>query len=108
MITEQDLKAAIAECQGRKNPDANTCIKLAAFYTIQKEMFGEDKDAEHIPSYSYAPPPDSLIEIDSDSEFAELVNGREQKEVMPILDELLETLKVIQPRLYDAVMGKLS
>ena len=108
MITEQDLKAAIAECQGRKNPDANTCIKLAAFYTIQKEMFGEGKDAEHIPSYSYAPPPDNLIEFDGDSEFAELVNGREQKEVMPILDELLETLKVIQPRLYDAVMGKLS
>ena len=108
MITETDLKAAIAECQGKKNPDASTCIKLAAFYTIQREMFGEEKDVEHVPSYSYAPAPENTIDFDSGSEFAELVNGREQKEVMPILDELMSTLQVIQPRLYDAVMGKLS
>ena len=107
MITEQDLKAAIAECQGKRNPDANTCIKLAAFYTIQREMFGEDKEAE-LPSYSYASAPETRIEIDSGSEFAEMVNGREQKEVMPIIDELMSTLKVIQPRLYNAVMEKLS
>lgn len=107
MITKHDLEAAIAECQGKRNPDANTCIKLAAFYTIQREMFGEEKDAEPV-SYSYAPPPDPAIEIDSDSEFANLVNGREQGEIMPIIDELMETLKMIQPRLYNAVIEKLS
>ena len=105
VITEKDLKAAIAECQGRRNPDANTCIKLAAFYTIQREMFGEDKEVEH---YSYAPPPDSMIELDSGTEFARAINGRTQKEVLPILDELMTTLQVIQPRLYDAVINKLS
>ena len=105
MITEHDLKAAIAECQGKRNPDANTCIKLAAFYTIQKAMFGEEKNAEQA-SYSYAPPP--TIEIESKSEFAEIVNGKEPGEVMPVIDELMETLKVIQPRLYDAVINKLT
>ena len=30
MITEHDLKEAIAECEGNRNPDARTCIKLAA------------------------------------------------------------------------------
>ena len=34
MITEQDLLEAIAECQGQRNPNANTCIKLAAYYII--------------------------------------------------------------------------
>ena len=104
MITKKDLDSAIAECQGKRNPDAKTCIMLAAFYTIKREMFGE---AEQL-SYSYAPAPSSTIEIESDTEFARMVNGREQKEVLPVIDELMETLNVIQPRLYDAVMNKLA
>ena len=35
MITEMDLQEAIAECQGKRNPNADTCIKLAAFYIIK-------------------------------------------------------------------------
>lgn len=107
MITAQDLKAAIAECQGKRNPDSNTCIKLAAFYTIQREMFGEEKNAEQ-PVYSYAPPPESTIDFNGNTEFARAIDGRVQKEVWPILDELMSTLQVIQPRLYDAVISKLS
>lgn len=106
VITKQDLEAAIAECQGKKNPDAKTCIMLAAFYTIQREMFGEEKHAEQ---YSYAPAPvRNTVYIDSDSEFARAIDGRDLDEVFPIIDELMETLKIIQPRLYDAVMMKLS
>ncbi len=108
MITMQDLQTAIAECQGKRNPDASTCIKLAAFYTIKREMFGEEKDAEPQPVYSYAPPPESVVEFESGSEFSERIDGKVQKDVWPILDELMSTLQVIQPRLYDAVISKLS
>ena len=65
MITEKDLQEAIAECEGARNPNANTCIKLAAFYTIRQHMFGEQ------PSYSFsAPPVEPETPIVSDSEFA--------------------------------------
>lgn len=108
MITRQDLEQAIAECQGERNPNANTCIKLAAFLTIKRELFGEEKKAEQSPSYSYAPAPiRNTIEIDSESEFARVIDGREQQEIMPVLDELMETLRIIQPRLYEVVMEKL-
>lgn len=104
MITKKDLEAAIAECQGKRNPDSKTCIMLAAFYTIRREMFGDD-----LPEYSFAPAPiRNMIEIDSDSEFARAVNGREQNEILPIINELMETLNIIQPRLYNAVMDKLA
>lgn len=106
MITETDLNTAIAECQGKRNPDAKTCMMLAAFYTIRREMFGEEKDAE--PSYSFAPAPVAVIETDKDSEFARAVDGKEQERVIPVLDELMQTLSVIQPKLYDAVMAKLA
>ena len=104
MITKKDLDSAIAECQGKRNPDAKTCIMLAAFYTIKNEMYGEEKQAD----YSYAPASyRNIIEIDSDSDFARAIDGREQKDIMPVLDELMETIQIIQPRLYSAVMDKL-
>lgn len=107
MITERDLDAAIAECQGKRDPDAKTCMMLAAFYTIRREMFGEDNKVEHL--YSYAPAPDrNTIQIDSGSEFARAIDGRYQEDIFPVLDELMETLHIIQPRLYNAVMDKLA
>ena len=109
MITQQDLAQAIAECQGDRNPNANTCIKLAAFLTIQRELFGEEKQAEQLPTYSFAPAPDrNIVEIDSDSEFARAVNGMDLDEFFSIVNELMGTLQIIQPRLYDAVMMKIS
>lgn len=108
MITEHDLDSAIAECNGKRNPDASTCMKLAAYYTIKRELYGEEKEA--VPTaYSYAPAPaQNVIEIDGDSEFARAVDGKYQHEVLPVLDELMSTLKVIQPKLYNAVMDRLT
>lgn len=106
MITRSDLDSAIAECQGKRNPDAKTCIMLAAFYTIKREMFGEEKEAEQ---YSYAPAPiRNTVDIDSGSAFARAVNGMDLDEFILIMDELMDTLQIVQPRLYSAVMSKLS
>ena len=108
MITLHDLKEAIAECQGQRNPNANTCVKLAAYYTIRRELFGEEKEAEQ-PSYSYAPAPDPdpVVVNDGDDDFARMVDGRDQAEIWPILNEAMETLQIIMPKLYTAVMDRL-
>lgn len=100
MITRQDLEEAIAECQGQRNPNASTCLKLAAFYTIRKELFGEDKEVR--PLYSYAPEPES------ESEFMEVVKGKDMADVMLIMDELMDAMKTLQPRIYDSVMRKIG
>jgi hypothetical protein len=102
LITEQDLKSAIAECQGQRNPNANTCIKLAAYLTIQKELYGSQEVVE-IPQYSYAP----AISYQSDSEFSRLIEGKNIDDVMPVLDELLEAVQVVNPRLYEGFLRKL-
>ena len=105
MITEQDLREAIAECQGQRNPNANTCIKLAAYYTIRDHIREKEMQTE-IPTYSMAAAP-LMIDIDSDTEFAEIVSGRSPDEIMPVLDELMVALEVMNPRLYAATMRKL-
>ena len=110
MIREQDLHEAIAECMGKRNPDANTCIKLAAFYTIRDAMYPKSPEMMGQGSqeqYSYAPAPEATVQIESKSEFADRIDGRKQRDIWPVMDELMDTLHVIQPRLYDAVMEKL-
>lgn len=111
MITEKDLQEAIAECQGQRNPNANTCIKLAAFYTIRRELFGEEKEAGQLPGYSFLPAPESTAELlirnKSDSDFARAIDGRKQEEIWPLMDEMMDTIHAIHPRLYMAVMDRL-
>ena len=109
MITKQDLQEAIAECEGQRNPNANTCIKLAAFYTIKDNLFPEDDKT----SYSFAAPPmvapeSKTVEYESDTEFSEAIKGMPVESVLTQVDELMSTLRVINPRLYDGVMRRLA
>ena len=120
MITEQDLTEAIAECVGKRNPDANTCIKLAAYYTIMRELYGEKNqsaDAGNMaPSYSYSPPPtvdldEKTIRYSGDSEFSDIVNGMNINDVLTVIEELMEVLRVANSstgRLYNATLRKLK
>ena len=112
MITEMDLQEAIAECLGQRSPNASTCIKLAAFYTIKNELFGNSEQLQ-IPSYSYAeaPPTDQAperISYESDTDFGRQIYGRDPSEVWPLVDELIsEALAALNPRLYDSFMRRL-
>ena len=112
MITKQDLLEAIAECQGVRSPNANTAIKLAAFYTILDHLDDKEQPVEQtvdsVPRYSLAGPDADVIQIDSGSEFAQVVNGRKQSDVWPVIDELMATIKALNSRLYSGVLRKLS
>ena len=104
MIKEEELLDAIAECQGQRNPNANTCSKLASYYVILDHMKKDEKAEPVVHEYSYAPPP---ISYESDSEFGRKVRNLDPDEVMALMDELMETLAVLYPRLYEGVMSKL-
>jgi len=110
VITEKDLQEAIAECQGVKNPNAGTCLKLAAFLTIQREMFGkEDLPIRTGGGYSYAGPADAdAISYYGDTDFARLIEGRNPDDIWPIMDELMSVLEAVNPRLYAAVLRKIK
>ena len=115
MITEQDLLEAIAECEGQRNPGANTCIKLAAFYTIKEHLFpSQTEEAAQPVEYRQALPsagsyndPGPVIDYDSGSEFSNAIHGRDPGDVWPIMDELMDALVAVNPRLYNFVMRKL-
>ena len=118
MIYEKDLDESIARYQGETNPSINTCIKLAACYALKHELFGTpeqgakpEQRADFAYSYSRAAGPDEtvghLIDYDSDTEFGQVINGRDQGEVWAIMDEMMGVLREMVPRMYNAVMRKL-
>lgn len=107
MITRHDLEEAIAECEGQRNPTANTCLKLAAFYAIRKELFGDDRVPPQV-MQSYAPEPIETFDKYGDSDFLDAIQGRGIENVMLIMDELMESMQILQPRIYDSVMRKIG
>lgn len=108
MIREEDVREAIAEMQGQKNPNASTCIKLAAYYTILDHIVDQQEPSVKIREpmmYSGSAP--DVIEYDGDSDFAKALRGKSQKDVLPVIDELMTTLQVMHPRLYAGVMARI-
>lgn len=108
MITEKDLRAAIAECQGARNPNANTCIKLAAYYTILNTLYPENKEPVEV-GYSMMPSYEEYVpQIQSDSEFMNVCSKKDIAAVLEVLDEHMEAIKLLYPKEYDSIIEKIK
>lgn len=113
MITEKDLEEAIAECQGKRDPDSNTCIKLAAFYTLKNELFPK-REEFNPPTYSLAAPTvtdtsERVISYNSGTEFSRAIDGKRADDVWTVMDELMtDVIRLINPRLYNATLNKIE
>ena len=99
MISNAEIRKAIAECQGDPNPNAYTCIKLAAYYTILNNNEQQ---------FSYASKPVDAVRMNSDSEFFEAIQGVNTKEVLVVMDELMDGVRAMMPRLYNVTMERLK
>lgn len=109
MITEQDLLEAIAECQGQRNPSSQTCIKLAAYYTILNNLQQSDTPVSHGGySHSSSPHTENTVEYTSSTDFAKIINGKSATAMWAIVDELMSALMYLNPKLYNDAMSKFS
>lgn len=93
MITRKDLIEAIEKCQGQKNPNANTCVKLAAYYTILDHTPEDESEL----SFTNRP----------SSEFMSILNTKKMDDVLIVIDDLMENLQGVNPKLYYETMEKL-
>lgn len=51
---------------------------------------------------------ENKINVNGDSEFLKLVNGKDQSAVLPIIDELMEAVKILHPRMFNSVIDRIS
>ena len=112
MIYEKDLDESIARYQGEVNPSIETCRKLAACLIVKRELFGEPEQLPVGQSYSFAAEaptetPEITIGYDSGTEFSDAIHGRNPDDIWPWLDELMSTIQVLMPRLYESAMNRL-
>lgn len=85
--------------------------KLANLYTIRNQMDRADERSGYESKYSAAPAIteySSVVDDYGSSEFLQTVRGKDQTEVWAIMDDLMDTLQVANPRVYNGVMRKIS
>ena len=115
MITEKEIEQAIKECL-REPVTGNKRAVLADLIIIQDYLFGEPtlaQEAPHpIPMKSYSEPPteqvETYIETNGDSEFLKAVDGRKADKVWKLIDELVEAVKILHPRMYTTFIDKVQ
>ena len=116
MITEKEVEQAIQECM-RDPITGNKRAVLADLIIIQDYLFGEPTRAQEVPQpmpmQSYAAPQnleqvEIYVETNGDSEFLKVVNGRKAERVWKLMDELVEAVKILHPRMYTTFIDKVQ
>lgn len=115
MITEREVQTAIDECL--KEPvTGGKRSALADLLIIKDYLFGEPTRAQEVPQpmpmQSYSAPPmeqvETYVETNGDSEFLKVVNGRKAERVWPLINELVEAVKILHPRMYTTFIDKVQ
>ena len=115
MITEKEIEQEIEECM-REPVTGNKRSVLADLIIIQDYLFGEPMQAQEVQQpmtmQSYSAPPieqvERYIETNGDSEFLKAVDGRKADKVWKLMDELVEAVKILHPRMYTTFIDKVQ
>ena len=116
MITEKEVEQAIQECM-RDPITGNKRAVLADLIIIQDYLFGEPAREQEVPQpmpmQSYSAPQtleqvEIYVETNGDSEFLKAVDGRKAERVWKLMDELVEAVKILHPRMYTTFIGKVQ
>lgn len=101
-----ELQAKIEEIEDGKHTIENV-VKLAGLYTVSDHLYPTD-----IPSYSTESRVETITEsvLDryGDTDFLTAIDGQRAEDILLIVDDLMTTLAVLNPKLYNAVMQKIK
>ena len=91
MITERELIEAIRECE-EEPPSFTSIKKLANLYIVYNQLYGKAEP----------------IKTEKSGEFWNAVNGKNAEKVLEIMAELMESLEVLYPKVYQSVITKIK
>ena len=98
MISREWLLDAMDECESEPMTAAKR-EKLSQIYIIYDHLYGFRQKPKTEKQ--------NQIETSGKSDFFQLINGKDIASVLAVIDELVSTIQVIQPNLYNAVIAKL-
>lgn len=96
MISKDKLDKEILELETRHDTTYATCERLAWLYIVR----------DHITGQQAAQP--TPLAVDPSSAFLQVVDGKDSVAVFAVMDDLMDTLSVVAPRVYASVLGKIK
>ena len=81
---------------------------------VQQNPMGQfnQQFQQPMPMQSYSAPPvervENYIQTNGDSEFLKAVDGRKADKVWKLIDELVEAVKILHPRMYTTFIDKVQ
>ena len=99
MLNRRELLNAINECESA-NDNFQNCQKLATLYILYDHLYADraEPEVERIQM--------QIVQTDKDSDFMSAINGKQVESVLDLVDELMQTIKILHPRLYDSALRK--
>ena len=113
MLDKAEIRAAIAKLEFDESSYSNYA-KLASLYVIRDKMQEEERGdgGRYVGSYSGAPAPVSVepatVGEYGDSEFLLAVAGKNPEKAWAVVDELMDTLAMVNSKVYNSVMQKIK
>ena len=113
MLDKAEIRAAIAKLEFDESSYSNYA-KLASLYVIRDKMQEEERGdgGRYVGYYSGATAPlpaepDPVGEY-GDSEFLLAVAGKDPAKAWTVIDELMDTLSMVNSKVYNSVMQKIK
>lgn len=99
MIDYSEVEKTLLEAESNYDTSFAALTKIAPLYCAMLYKTLSAKTAITQPE---------PLDISGDSDFLSAVSGKNSVEVFEVIDELMETIKIINSKLYMAVMKKLD
>ena len=100
MFSEAELRKAIAELE--KSPSTyQDAEKLATFYILYDHLYKK-------PEIKFETVREVTIDRYVGSEFFCIISGKKANDVWSIVNEVIETVKIIEPGVYRALLDRLN
>lgn len=112
MLDELEIRKEIARLEYEESSYPNYA-KLADLYVIRAEMHKDEQkniEPRYERLYSAAAAPEPVTQVGSygDSDFLTVIETKRPADIWGVMNELMDSLQVMQPRTYAAVMRKLA
>lgn len=101
----KEIEWAISELAQEESSKSNY-ILLAALYTCRDHL--KDSTILRRDGYSAASARKEPLGLYGDSDFLRAVSGKPLDAAWAVMDELMDTLKAVNPRVYESVLRKIE
>lgn len=120
MLDKAEIRKEIARLEYEESSYHNYAM-LADLYTIRKQMQEDERGSRSTRMQAYSSDPAPAVQTMAqqteilqtvgsygDSDFLRAVTGKDPAKVWPIMDELMDTLAIVNAKVYNSVMQKIK